>query len=129
MKLTIRKKLLLCTLVPVCVLGGIIVFVASTFLKDSIISQVEKSLQGTAVATLAAYDQNTGNYLQAENGDIWKGSYNISQSENLVDTIKNESGMDVTFFYGEKRIMTSARVSCLLHTAKTIPTGAVVSPF
>lgn len=108
MRLTIRKKLLLCTLVPVCVLGGIIVFVAGTFLKDSIISQVEKSLQGTAVATLAAYDQNTGNYLQAENGDIWKGSYNISQSENLVDTIKNESGMDVTFFYGEKRIMTSA---------------------
>ena len=30
------------------------------------------------------------------------------QSENLVDTIKQESGMDVTFFYGSQRIMTSA---------------------
>lgn len=49
-------------------------------------------------------------YLQAENGDIWKGSYNISQSETLVDTIKKESGMDVTFFYGTERIMTSASI-------------------
>lgn len=68
----------------------------------------ENSLKGTSIATLAAYDQNAGSYLEAENGDIWKGSYNISQSENLVDTIKSESGMEVTFFYGSKRIMTSA---------------------
>ena len=69
---------------------------------------MENSLKGTAIATQAAYDQNAGTYLQTENGDIWKGSYNISQSENLVDTIKQESGMDVTFFYGSQRIMTSA---------------------
>ena len=58
--------------------------------------------------TLAAYDQNTGDYLQTSNGDIWKGSYNISKSESLVDRIKGNTGMDVTFFYGDTRIMTSA---------------------
>lgn len=84
------------------------IFAAATFVRGSIIEQVKKSLQGTAVATLAAYDQNSGEYMEAENGAIWKGSYNISQSENLVDTIKAESGMDVTFFYGSRRIMTSA---------------------
>ena len=42
------------------------------------------------------------------NGDIWKGSYNVSKSENLVDRIKENTGMDVTFFYGTKRVMTSA---------------------
>ena len=41
-------------------------------------------------------------------GIIWKGSYNISKSESLVDRIKENTGMDVTFFYGNKRIMTSA---------------------
>ena len=46
--------------------------------------------------------------MMAENGDVWKGSYNISKSENLVDNIKSKSGMDVTFFYGKTRIMTSA---------------------
>lgn len=108
MKLAIRKKILLCALVPVCLLGITVFVIANTFVKNSIIEQVESSLKGTAVATLAAYEQNSGSYLEATNGDIWKGSYNISQSENLVDTIKAEAGMDVTFFYGEKRIMTSA---------------------
>lgn len=108
MKLTIRKKVLLCSLIPLLLLGGIILLIASTIVKGVIIDQVENSLKGTAIATQAAYDQNAGTYLQAENGDIWKGSYNISQSEKLVDTIKQESGMDVTFFYGSQRIMTSA---------------------
>lgn len=108
MKLTIRKKILLCSLVPLLLLGAIIILLASTLVRSSIIDQVKNSLKGTSIATLAAYDQNAGSYLEAENGDIWKGSYNISQSENLVDTIKSESGMEVTFFYGSKRIMTSA---------------------
>lgn len=95
MKLTIRKKILLCSLLPLLLLGLIIIALASTIVKQSIIDQVENSLKGTAIATQAAYDQNAGSYLQAENGDIWKGSYNISQSETLVDTIKKESGMDV----------------------------------
>lgn len=108
MKLTIRKKILFCSLIPLLLLGVIIITLAATIVQSAILDQVENSLKGTAVATLAAYDQNAGSYLEATNGDIWKGSYNISQSENLVDTIKKESGMDVTFFYGDKRIMTSA---------------------
>lgn len=107
MKLTIRKKMLFCALLPVSILGIIIVIMAMTSLKDSIINQVESSLRGTASATLAAYDQNSGSYTLSENGDVWKGGYNISRSEKLLDTIKEKSGMEVTFFYGTKRIMTS----------------------
>ena len=107
MKLTIRKKMLLSSLVPIGVLGIIIVLWSMTYLRKSIVNQVEQSLRGTASATLAAYDQNSGSYIVAENGDIWKGGYNISSSDKLLDTIKEKSGMDVTFFYGTKRIMTS----------------------
>ncbi len=107
MKLTIRKKILLCALLPISILGIIIVMISVTSLRVSIIRQVETSLRGTASATLAAYDQNSGSYTMAENGDIWKGGYNISRSEKLVDTIKEKSGMEVTFFYGNRRIMTS----------------------
>lgn len=107
MKLTIRMKMLLCAFLPISILGIIIVFMAVTSLRTSIISQVENSLRGTASATLAAYDQNFGSYTVAENGDVWKGGYNISRSDKLLDTIKEKSGMEVTFFYGTKRIMTS----------------------
>lgn len=107
MKLTIRKKMLLCAFLPISILGIIIVILAVTSLKTSIINQVESSLRGTASATLAAYDQNSGSYTVSANGDIWKGGYNISRSEKLLDTIKEKSGMEVTFFYGAQRIMTS----------------------
>lgn len=107
MRLTIRKTIFLCALLPISVLGIIIVILAVTSLRTSIIHQVESSLRGTASATLAAYDQNSGFYTVASNGDIWKGGYNISRSEKLLDTIKEESGMEVTFFYGAQRIMTS----------------------
>lgn len=107
MKLTIRKKLLLCAFLPIGILGIIIIVIAGTSLRSSIIRQVENSLRGTAAATLAAYDQNSGFYLVAENGDVWKGGYNISRSEKLLDTIREKSGIEVTFFYGDKRIMTS----------------------
>lgn len=107
MKLTIRGKMLLCAFLPISVLGIIIVVMAATSLRYSIIDQVENSLRGTASATLAAYDQNSGSYTVADNGDIWKGGYNISCSDKLLDTIKEKSGMEVTFFYGTQRIMTS----------------------
>ncbi len=79
-----------------------------TVVKNAMVDEMRDALKGTAAATLAAYDQNTGDYVVSPNGDIWKGGYNISHSESLVDKIKDNSGMDVTFFYGDKRIMTSA---------------------
>lgn len=109
MKMTIRKKLLISAFLPIGVLGMIIIFMASTVLRSSIIRQVESSLRGTAATALAAYDQNSGLYLVAENGDVWKGGYNISLSDKLLDTIKEKSGTDVTFFYGDKRVMTSLK--------------------
>lgn len=107
MKLSVRIKILLCALLPISILGFIIVIISMTSLRASIIHQVENSLRGTASATMAAYDQNSGSYTVAANGDIWKGGYNISRSEKLLDTIKEKSGMEVTFFYGTQRIMTS----------------------
>lgn len=108
MKLTIKRKIMLCSLGPILLLGIIVIVMTNTYIKNAIIDQVRNSLKGTAIATMAAYNQNSGEYFEASNGDIWKGSYNISQSESLVDIIKEDSGMEVTFFYGTRRIMTSA---------------------
>ena len=107
--MNIKKKILMIAIGPVLMLGVISIFFISTQVRKAVISEIEEALKGTAAATLAAYDQNAGDYIQSTNGDIWKGSYNISKSESLVDKIKSNSGMDVTFFYGDERIMTSAK--------------------
>ena len=106
--MNIKKKILGITIAPVIILGLISMFLTTTMVRSAMLEEIEEALRGTAAATLAAYDQNTGDYLQTSNGDIWKGSYNISKSESLVDRIKGNTGMDVTFFYGHTRIMTSA---------------------
>ena len=106
--MSIKKKILAMTIGPVLILGLISVTFTLTRVKSAMIDEIQDALKGTAAATLAAYDQNAGDYIQASNGDIWKGSYNISKSESLVDGIKENTGMDVTFFYGSRRIMTSA---------------------
>lgn len=105
--MNLKKKLVLISVLPVILLGVITLLLTSTYVKNVMIDEVQGALKGTAAATLAAYDQNSGDYIEAANGDIWKGGYNVSKSETLVDRIKEKSGMDVTFFYGDKRIMTS----------------------
>ena len=96
------------TIGPEVLLGLLSIFFMLTTVRSSMMEEIEEGLKGTAAATLAAYDQNTGDYMESSNGDIWKGSYNISRSESLVDRIRDNTGMDVTFFYGDRRIMTSA---------------------
>ena len=107
--MSIQKKILSMTIGPVVLLGLLSIFFMLTTVRSSMMEEIEEGLKGTAAATLAAYDQNTGDYMESSNGDIWKGSYNISHSESLVDRIKDNTGMDVTFFYGDERIMTSAK--------------------
>lgn len=108
-KMNLKKKIITISVFPIVLLGAIVILVALTLVKGALLSEIEMALQSAATATFAAYDQNAGDYLEAKNGDIWKGSYNISKSENLVDSISEKSNIEVTFFYGDKRIMTSAK--------------------
>ena len=107
-RFTLRKKMLVLTVLPIFVLGILVIFLSLTVVKNAMVSEIEDALRSAATATFAAYDQNSGSYIEAANGDIWKGSYYISKSESIVDSIKEKSGMEVTFFYGNRRIMTSA---------------------
>lgn len=103
-----KKKIFSLIVLPVLILGAAVILISLTFVKGALVKEIKEALQSAATATYAAYNQNTGDYQEAQNGDIWKGSYNISKSESLVDNIKEKSGMEVTFFYGDRRVMTSA---------------------
>ena len=105
----IKTKILMFTVCPILFIGIIIVGIVLGPVSNRMQDEIEKSLKSTACATLAAYTQNSGKYIKSPNGDIWKGGYNISRSGELVDQIKEVTGMEVTFFFGNQRIMTSAK--------------------
>ncbi len=106
--MSLKKKILATAIFPILILGFLSMILTLTVVKNAMVNEIRDALKGTAAATLAAYDQNTGDYIESTNGDIWKGGYNVSHSDSLVDKIRDNSGMDVTFFYGDRRIMTSA---------------------
>lgn len=103
-----KKKIFSLMVLPVLLLGIVVILISLTVVKGALVQEIKDALRSAATATFAAYDQNAGEYLEAQNGDIWKGSYNISKSDSIVDSIKEKSGMEVTFFYGDRRIMSSA---------------------
>ena len=63
--MSIRKKILAISIGPVLVLGVITLLFMLTMVKSSLMDEVQDALKGTAAATLAAYDQNTGDYLES----------------------------------------------------------------
>lgn len=104
-----KKRILGISLVPIVLMALNIILLTTTVIKADIKQDTENNLKGIASAVLAMYDQNSGDYIVADNGDVWKGAYDISKSQSLLDSIKEESGVDVTFCYGDKRIISSAK--------------------
>lgn len=106
---SLRMKNLAMAIGPLLVLSVLVTLVMVFSMRSAIVHEVELSLRGTATVVKAAYEQNSGDYVQAESGDIWKGRYDISRSGAFLDDISESSGQDVTFFYGPVRTMTSIK--------------------
>ena len=90
----IRTKILLCTICPILLLGIIVCGIILGPVSRQMTQDTENLLKSTACAALASYTQNSGEFFQSPNGDIWKGGYNISRSGELVDEIKEVTGME-----------------------------------
>ncbi|MCR5655220.1 MAG: methyl-accepting chemotaxis protein [Lachnospiraceae bacterium] len=105
--LKLKHKILLLAITPVLILCIVAIFINNTVIKDKLLDDVKSQLKGTAEAALAAYEQNQGDYFVNSSGDVWKGSYNISRSEQFVDDFAANTGIDIIFFYGDQRIITS----------------------
>ena len=61
--MSIKKKILAMIVGPILTLGIISVIFTLTRVKSAMVNEIQDALKGTAAATLAAYDQNTGDYM------------------------------------------------------------------
>ena len=103
-----RKKIMMISVFPIFLMGLAIMIFTLTMVKSKLKGDIEKNLKCVATACLAAYEQNEGEYLETEDQEVFKGDYSVSGSQGLVDSIKEKSGIDVTFCYGDK----IGRASC-----------------
>lgn len=110
-KQSIKNSILLLSIGSVSLLGILVIIITLTVVKSALMDKMIDSIKGVAVSTRAAYDQNSGIYMEASNGAIWKGAYSVSgtNSATMLNAIKEQSGIDVTFYYGTRGIVTSMK--------------------
>lgn len=105
--LKLQYKMIILVVFPLLVMCIVAIMISNTVVKDKLLEDVKNELRATSNAVLAAYDQNSGDYFVNSAGDVWKGAYNVSLSTPYIDDIAKKTGMEVTFFYGDERLVTS----------------------
>lgn len=100
------------TILPLLGLGVLIMLFSSSTFKSSMQSEVESGLKNLAVAVLNTYDvAYPGDYsLKVEDEKaivIMKGDSVISGNYDIIDSIKEKTGIDITVFYEDTRVLTT----------------------
>ena len=105
----LKYKILFVALLPILVVRIAVMVINNTVIKNTLLDKTKNELKATAEALSAAYNQNSGEYFKNDDGEIWKGTYNVSLSQKLVTEMSEKTGSSLTFFYGDKRLVTSLK--------------------
>ncbi len=109
MKIKLKTKILALSLLPIIILGATILLIGIPKIKTSMNDEIVTGLRATAIAVREGYQiDSTTKYDMDDNGNLWKGKeINISTNTSIVDGIKKATGYEISFIYGDTRVMTS----------------------
>lgn len=94
------------TVIPILILGMFVIFITSSLIY-TLKGEVANNLEDLARVSYQDFDmQYPGDYY-LNNNHLYKGTEDIQNDFNLVDLIKNNTGVDATLFYQDKRILTT----------------------
>ena len=104
-RLNIMVRLLLMTINPLLIMMIVITFVSAGIIRQKII---EEALQGISEGFEGALAYSAdGDYHQDDKGDVYKGDWKLTGDYDLVDNLKQTTGYELTFFYGDTRVLTT----------------------
>jgi len=110
-KSKLNAKLLQITVVPLLLTGVVILLFTYITFSGTMEKEVQRGLSSIAITTMHAYDRlYTGDYALVErNGEFtfFKGLHNLTDDDNYLQEIKRDTGIDITFFYGDMRALTT----------------------
>jgi methyl-accepting chemotaxis protein len=107
---TISKKMMvLCQIPMILICIGITAFSVQA-MKGSIENEIEKSLRIVATSVNETYTNlYEGDYSKTIEGKLQKGGTMISGDTQLIDGLHEKTGFDVSFLYGNMRVITTAK--------------------
>lgn len=103
-----QKMLTLCCL-PLIALTVLSLAIGLVQFRSGMYKQIKSGLQSSAIAAMNLYSsQGYGDYALKDDGNVWRGmNFNVSQEVFVVDNLKDQTGVDITFFYNDTAVMTS----------------------
>lgn len=106
--LTFSKKLVGLCLLPMILICVIITIFSTQSLRNGVEKEIEKSLQIVAVSMDETYTNlYEGDYKKGMTGKITKGETTISGDSKLIDGLKEQTGFEVSLFFGNMRLITT----------------------
>lgn len=107
-KVSILVRLVAMVLVPCLVMGVALTFYSRKNMKEGMQDENLKGLKAASYSMQEAYrNLGDGEFRQDENGDVYKGETKLSGNFEMVDRVKENTGYEITLFYGDTRIATS----------------------
>ena len=109
MTMKYNTKLLLANCIPLIIFAIISLIVGFTQFESSLYNEKQGRLKSAALAAWALYSSHGyGDYGLKVDGNVWRGmNFNVSKETFVVDDLKQETGVDITFFFEDDPIMTS----------------------
>ena len=104
-----KQKMLTLCCVPLVLLTVLSLAIGLIQFRSGMYTQTKSSLKSGALAAMNLYtSQGYGDYDLKQDGNVWRGmNFNVSQETSVVDSLKQQTGMDITFFYQDTAVMTS----------------------
>jgi len=104
-------KMLGMTILPLLLLAITITFFSAHSFSEAINKEVKKGLMDLSATILTLYDHSyPGDYtvtMQEDGLYMLKGEHQINGHFDVIDTIKTRTGMDMTIFYKDVRVITT----------------------
>lgn len=108
MKASLRSKITFLVLLP-AIAVGLATMITSTNIVTKIINrEIKNQLNAASMVGIEHYQNgNTADYYMNVRGILYKGVVQITDDCSIVDRIKEYSGIEATFFYGDSRYATT----------------------
>lgn len=116
-----NTKLLIASSIPIIVYAVVTLVIGFTQYRTSLYNEKQGNLKSAALAAMALYSgHGYGDYGRKDDGKVWRGmNFNVSDEVGVVDDLKEQTGIDITFFYGDVPEMTSVMDSEGVRSVKT----------
>lgn len=109
----LHRKLLIMTLFPLLIMGIVITLFSYMAFDHTMQKEVESGLRNRARSTIYTYDSMyPGDYHLVQEGEayyLYKGDEKLSGNFEYIDKMKEETDIDLTFFFYDVRVMTTIK--------------------